>query len=958
MAAQIHKPEPNSRPASALARPLDGGDGVGGPGRPQTAEGQVTLHRTRSPILPVPARDSTVVQDTNMTGEHVEGALRQSLKARRTVYMSKKQLLLRQLQAAADSNGQVLQEDFQAAAEQLGLQLDRVEVQALYDRHGYADALPCKQFVHALLTRPARQLSVKEPLRKGPFLAGQSADFSGRILYAPARRPVWTPTDWQPEAAARSAQLPDARLRLDYVYGYAGVNNTHQNIFTTSAGDIVYYTAGIAVVYHPPPVHRQHFFLGHTDDVKSIAMLKAPIVFKDVDYPAGVLFATGQVCTHDAGPCALIWDSRVHPVEGDAAAPANCPELQRIQFDKSDRGICALSFSPDGVLLVVVAMDNAHTLSIYDWRRNKLLSQGRGYMGEPPQVYGIEWNQFGGRGAIPERFVSYGKKHVKLWQMDDTGKWQNSQLAFGRLPLQNVQSAVFLPPASGARECLLVTGMASGQLYIWKGGGCCRAVSAHRPGPQLTLDDGSLGCVGVRGLLLSQDDQLVISGGADSTICFWPVLHGDLGEAHAAAPPIRLSPAYGASGKAAQVRALAPGPAPGTLVVGTSDSHIWRISSTSQELLIPGHSSDLTCVSWHPANADIMATACQSNRIFVWDARKCDMLRTAALGFTAVVLTFSTLPISGDAHHLAVGASNGRIMVLSETDLRPVAEAKDCRLAIGVMRYSPNNKYLAVGSTDTVIDIYNVAKGYQRTARCLGHSASVRHLDWSADSSLLQANCAANELLYWNPVTGKQVCEGQRDTQWASWTCALGFPVMGVWPQDRDSTDINSLDRSKGGEHVVTSDDFGLVKLFNYPCVVHDAPYRAYRGHSSHVLSVRFNNDDTWVASAGGMDQSLFQFSFHRIPPEPAAVPEPALVWGPKDALGKDYGFVRAASACFSLPPASGNIKSPAFRGQLLSDVPARLDCCNESHDGLELKLEDPAEVDAHTDDSMHASGW
>jgi hypothetical protein len=52
---------------------------------------------------------------------------------------------------------------------------------------------------------------------------------------------------------------------------------------------------------------------------------------------------------------------------------------------------------------------------------------------------------------------------------------------------------------------------------------------------------------------------------------------------------------------------------------------------------------------------------------------------------------------------------------------------------------------------------------------------------------------------------------------------------------------------------VVTADDHGLVKLFNCPVVVEDAPHRAYRGHSSHVMGVRFNADDTlvrpWLAS-------------------------------------------------------------------------------------------------------------
>ena len=52
---------------------------------------------------------------------------------------------------------------------------------------------------------------------------------------------------------------------------------------------------------------------------------------------------------------------------------------------------------------------------------------------------------------------------------------------------------------------------------------------------------------------------------------------------------------------------------------------------------------------------------------------------------------------------------------------------------------------------------------------------------------------------------------------------------MGIWPPNADGTDVNAVDRSKSGLYLATSDDEGMVKLFNYPCVIHDAPHRAYR---------------------------------------------------------------------------------------------------------------------------------
>lgn len=59
-------------------------------------------------------------------------------------------------------------------------------------------------------------------VRKGPFVAGQNSNFHGKILYKQCRKPVYTPSDWDPALADRSSDLPAARLVLEFVYGYQG----------------------------------------------------------------------------------------------------------------------------------------------------------------------------------------------------------------------------------------------------------------------------------------------------------------------------------------------------------------------------------------------------------------------------------------------------------------------------------------------------------------------------------------------------------------------------------------------------------------------------------------------------------------------------------------------------------------------------------------------------------------
>lgn len=55
---------------------------------------------------------------------------------------------------------------------------------------------------------------------------------------------------------------------------------------------------------------------------------------------------------------------------------------------------------------------------------------------------------------------------------------------------------------------------------------------------------------------------------------------------------------------------------------------------------------------------------------------------------------------------------------------------------------------------------------------------------------------------------------------WDSWSCVLGHTVSGVWPPKCDVTDVNSAHVSRDRRLVATADDFGMVKLFNYPAQV------------------------------------------------------------------------------------------------------------------------------------------
>jgi microtubule-associated protein-like 5 len=57
----------------------------------------------------------------------------------------------------------------------------------------------------------------------------------------------------------------------------------------------------------------------------------------------------------------------------------------------------------------------------------------------------------------------------------------------------------------------------------------------------------------------------------------------------------------------------------------------------------------------------------------------------------------------------------------------------------------------------------------------------------------------------------------------------IGWSVQGIWPPGSDMSDINSVDRHCGNKLLATADDFGLVKLFRFPCISKDSKFSAYQ---------------------------------------------------------------------------------------------------------------------------------
>jgi len=178
------------------------------------------------------------------------------------------------------------------------------------------------------------------------------------------------------------------------------------------------------------------------------------------------------------------------------------------------------------------------------------------------------------------------------------------------------------------------------------------------------------------------------------------------------------------------------------------------------------------------------------------------------------------------------------------------------------MRFSPDGKWLAIGSHDQYVYIINAAT-WALASKIQKFSSYLTALDWSMDSTALHATDGAYELLYFKiDANGKieQEPSGRsefKDEEWASWSTHFGWPVQGIYGGVIDYTHVNRVDRSCDQQFYAVGNDWGLVEIFNNPNG-DGAKSKAFRGHSEHVTNVKWT--PTHVFSAGGYDQCVMQW--------------------------------------------------------------------------------------------------
>uniref|UniRef100_A0A7S0YU27 Anaphase-promoting complex subunit 4 WD40 domain-containing protein n=1 Tax=Polytomella parva TaxID=51329 RepID=A0A7S0YU27_9CHLO len=294
---------------------------------------------------------------------------------------------------------------------------------------------------------------------------------------------------------------------------------------------------------------------------------------------------------------------------------------------------------------------------------------------------------------------------------------------------------------------------------------------------------------------------------------------------------------------------------PGTnsLLTGSVDESVkrWRVQSAgdSQEVIEEykhdGHT--LGCMSLDVSDHGYAASSSLDSMIRVWDVE--DKTRSIAIFESAPTETWAVAfgPSTEEGRHIATagGTRNsvviwklGKTEIASELQVPPSTESRvSSRKEYFVMSttYSPNYKFVASGSMDGTVSLWDVQSG-SFYGKCEGHFKPVRSIKFTPDSKFLLTACDDMQVHLYDVATLTLVESFSGHESWA----------LSVAPHPTAET-------------FATSGADGHVRLWSLrtrSCV-----QTLDNAHADQAWSLAWNSEGSQLASVGD-DKKLNIYSF------------------------------------------------------------------------------------------------
>jgi microtubule-associated protein-like 6 len=689
---------------------------------------------------------------------------------------------------------------------------------------------------------------------------------------------------------------PEAKIELDYIFGYRA-RNCRNNAHWVNKKDendqrkIVFHAGAVGVVYKLDE-DDQDFFTGHDDDIVCL------------DYHEGSrLAASGSI---GAGKTVrlCIWE-----IDGNLKQRQCITGFQQY-------AVIAVAFNPSASMVASVGMDEHHSVALNCVETGMLLAH---LACDKNRILSTMFNTSAAVDSDAS-FITVGVKHICFWgPMDATAVKGKNYYMSSPDPLDRRLDWQRGTECDVIDDVTFNTAVCT-PLYVMCGGndGSVYAFDCERKNLVFKF---RIGKTPVQALCeVIPGGSSIAAGCKDGWVRFYDITEEKATPSTAIKtsdgyPEINVNLCDEATDNASDVlvnsiRSLSYNFETKEVLAGTIISHLYSISlpkSTNKKInskaLVSGHWGQLSSpdgygeiwgVDCHPTKQLILSCSMDGT------VREWCIDRNKETKRLHVKYACSVLNMSLDESMLAVGHFNGSFTVVDGSLTTIVwPNTRDRKRRVQAIKFSPSCKFLAVAS-EMSIDIYSIKEGdpmltrhgssfagslvgkkvqlksgpggkvFTRIGWCRGHTSLVRHFDWNLASTLIQSTSTGYELLYFSVPDCARTTGARHlaDQHWFTQSCELGWSVQGIWPRFSDGTDINTAQKSQSERLIATTDDFGKVNVYNYPCVGSGMDHFGHveqkpvgiklKGHSSHVTNCAWSPQDQYLVSTGGADLCIF----------------------------------------------------------------------------------------------------
>lgn len=438
----------------------------------------------------------------------------------------------------------------------------------------------------------------------------------------------------------------------------------------------------------------QRHYCGHTDDVKSLAI-----------HPNKLIIASGQCAGHDkkiASPHVRVWNSVSLSTLAVIGSNEFSNSVNCVSFSQVDNGsyLLAIDDGPDKII------------SVWEWQKGE---NGRKVTETKCSVDTVVAAEF--HPLDKNQIITIGKNHIAFWTLDQNGAlYKKIGIFDSREKPKYVTCMTFT--AFGD----VVTGDSNGNIILWGRGTNSIGKFVKK------IHEGS-----VFSLCSLRNGKIISGGGKDGRLV---LLGEDLN-------PVGLEnfiePHFGAVRVVTQGKGM-------QLLIGTTKN---CILSGDLEMgfspVVMGHTDELWGLAIHP-NMPQFVTGGRDRLLQLWDTLSHSVVWSKDIGESIQCCEFSI-----DGAYIFCGSMLGRWLVYNTVSRELLSQYQDGQEVIEIIKTSPNSQFVAIGSRDNNIYIYQrttVGYKFNKIGKCSGHSSFILHLDWSSDSEILRSNSGDYELLY------------------------------------------------------------------------------------------------------------------------------------------------------------------------------------------------------------------